>query len=104
LYIIYIYIYDSPLRINHVSEPILFADDITVIISSRNLEDLCSVSNLLLSHMIKWFAAKDLVLRLYRMIIMKFITKNSSHSTLHIGCKEKYIEKAENTTFFWLTN
>jgi len=30
---------------------------------------------------------------------MKFITKNSSHSALHIDYKEKCIEKAENTTF-----
>jgi len=30
---------------------------------------------------------------------MKFITKNSSHSTLHIGYKEKYIEKTTNTKF-----
>ena len=28
---------------------------------------------------------------------MKFITKNSSHSTLHIGYKEKYIEETVNT-------
>jgi len=28
---------------------------------------------------------------------MKFITKNSSHSTLHIGYKEKYTEKIMNT-------
>ena len=30
---------------------------------------------------------------------MKFITKNSSHSTLHIGYKEKYIEEKNNTKF-----
>jgi len=30
------YIKDFPLRINAVSEPILFADDTSVIISSRN--------------------------------------------------------------------
>jgi len=33
------------------------------------------------------------------MNIMKFITKNSSHSTLHIGYKEKYIEETNNTKF-----
>ena len=27
---------------------------------------------------------------------MKFITKNSSHSTLHIGYKKKYIEETNN--------
>jgi hypothetical protein len=31
--------------------------------------------------------------------IMKFITENSSHFTLHIGYEEKYIEETVNTTF-----
>jgi len=30
---------------------------------------------------------------------MKFIRKDSSHSTLHIGYKEKYIEETNNTKF-----
>ena len=50
---IYIYIYYLPLRINSVLRPILFADDTSVLISSRNIKDFCSVPNLILSHMIK---------------------------------------------------
>jgi len=34
--------------------------------------------------------------------IMKFITKPSSHSTLHIGYKEKYTEQTVNTNFLAL--
>ena len=52
--------------------------------------------------MIKWFAANNLVLNLDKMNIMKFITKNSSHSTLHIGYKEKYVEETVNTKFLGL--
>jgi len=52
--------------------------------------------------MIECFSAKKLVLNLDKTNIMKFITKNSSHSTLHIGYKEKYIEEAQNTTFLGL--
>ena len=37
--------------------------------------------------MIKWFAANNLVINVDTMNIMQFITKNSSHSTLHIGIK-----------------
>jgi len=85
------YINDLPLRINSVSEPVLFADGTSVIISSRNFIDFCLVSNLLLSCNIKWFAASKLVLNLDKMNIMKFITKNSSHSTLHISYKEKNV-------------
>ena len=81
-----IYINDLPLRINSISETVLFAGDSSIIISSRNVEDFCSVSNLVLSRMIKWFAANNLVLNKYN----EFITKNSSHSTLHVGYKEKY--------------
>jgi hypothetical protein len=42
------------------------------------------------------------VINLNKMNIMKFITKNSSHSTLHIGYKEKYIEETVNTKFLGL--
>ena len=54
-----IYTSDLSLRINSVSEPILFANYTLVIISSRNFEDFCSVSNLVLSHKIERFAAND---------------------------------------------
>ena len=36
------------------------------------------------------FAANNLVLNVDKTNIMKFITKNSSHSTLYTGYKEKY--------------
>ena len=84
-----LYIYDLPLRINSVPEPVLFVDDTSVIISSRNFEDFSSVSNLVLSHMIKWSAANNLVLNLDKVNIMKFIAKNSAHSAVLIGYKEK---------------
>ena len=47
--------------------------------------------------MIKWFAANNLVLNLDKTNIIRFITRNSSHSTLHIGYKEKNIEETVNT-------
>ena len=86
-----LYINGLPLRINSVSEPVLFADGTSVIISSRNLIDFCLVSNLLLSCMIKWFTASNIVLNLDKTNMMKFITKNSSRSTLHIGYKENHV-------------
>jgi len=86
-----IYINNLPLRINYVSEPVLFTDDTSDIISSRNFKDFCSVSNLVLSDMIKWFAAYKLILNLDKINIMIFITKNSSHSTLCIGYKEEFV-------------
>jgi len=56
------------------------------------------VSNLVLSHTIKQFAANNLGLHLDKMNTMKFIRKNSSHSALHIGYKYEYTEETLNTT------
>jgi hypothetical protein len=67
--------------INSKSESILFANDTSFLISSINFEDFYSVSDLVLFHIIKWFAANKLVLNLYKTNIMKFITRNSLHST-----------------------
>ena len=36
------------------------------------------------------------------MVTMKFIIKNSSHSTMHIGYKENYIVEIMNTKFLGL--
>jgi len=80
---------------------ILFADDTSVIISSRNFKGFCSVSNLGLSHMIKWLAGNS-VINLDDMKAVKFIIQNSSHSTVHNGYKEKYIEETINTQFLGL--
>jgi hypothetical protein len=60
------------------------------------------VLNSALSHAIKCFAASKLVLNLDKKNIMKFITENSSHSTLCIGYKETYMEKAVNSEFLVL--
>ena len=60
------------------------------------------MSNLIQSCIIKWFAANNLVLNVDKMNIMKFITMKSSHSTLHIGYKENYIEETMNSEFLGL--
>jgi len=44
----------------------------------------------------------NLVLNLDKTNIMKYITQNSSHSTLHIGYRQKYIEETVHTKFLGL--
>jgi hypothetical protein len=63
-------------------------DDTCIIISSINFGDFCSLSNLVLSHVIKWFAPNKLVLNLDRIKIVNSVTNNSPHSAPHIGYKE----------------
>jgi len=60
------------------------------------------MSHLVLSHRVKLCAPNKLVLNVDYTNILKFITKNSSHSILCIGYKEKYIEEKERTKFYSL--
>jgi hypothetical protein len=59
------------------------------------------VSNPVLPYIIEWFAANNLVLN-SDMTVIKFITKNSSYFTLHIGYEDRYIEETVNTKFLGL--
>jgi hypothetical protein len=97
-----IYTNDFHLGTNSISEPILLADDISVIISGRNFEHFWSFSDLVLSHTTVLFAANGTVVNLDKMNITKLITKNSAHSTVHIDYEEECIEKVANTRFLGL--
>jgi hypothetical protein len=97
-----IYINDLPLRINSLSEPILFADDTSVIISNRNFEDFYMIPNSVLSSMIECFSANKLVLNLEKTNIMKFVMNNSPHCALNIGYEDKYAEGTVNSKFICL--
>jgi len=57
-----VYISDCSLRINSLAEPILFADDTSVIISNRNFIEFSTTANLVLAGMIEWFSANKFVL------------------------------------------
>jgi hypothetical protein len=87
---------------NKLSEPVLFADDTCVTISSSSFEHSCSVSNLVISRMIKWVAANKLVLNLDKTNIMQSRTDSISHCMRHIDYKEKNIEETVNGKFLGL--
>jgi hypothetical protein len=72
-----IYINDLPSTINTLPETIKFADNTGVIISSKNFDDFCAKSNIVLSHMSTWFTANKLALNLDKTNIIKFISNNS---------------------------
>ena len=58
----------TSLRKKTLLEPIIFADDTSVVIAGRNFEDFCLVSNLDCFHVIKCFAANSLVTNLEKLI------------------------------------
>jgi hypothetical protein len=96
------------LRINSLSETIIFADDTSVIISSKSLDNFCTVSILLLSYVSQWFAANDLLLNLDQINIITIRRNNFPRCALSspIDCKGKCTEGTVSTKFFglWIYN
>jgi hypothetical protein len=55
---------DLPPTISTLSEPIIFTDDTSVIISSKKYDDFHTMSNVVRSQMSKCFSANNLALNL----------------------------------------
>ena len=78
---------------NSLAEPILFADDTSVIISNRNFVGFSTSANLVLGRMIEWDSANMLVLNLGKTNIMNFVKINQPYCALTFSYKGKCIEK-----------
>jgi hypothetical protein len=93
------YINDLPSTIRTLSEPIIFTDDTSVIISNKSIGDFWTLANSVLSHMSEWFTVNKLV---EKTKIMKFATNNAPQCALSIRYNGKYIEESANTKFHGL--
>jgi hypothetical protein len=80
----------------------MFADGTSVIISRKNLDDFCMLSNRAVSLMSKWFAANKLTLNLDKTNRIKFTTINLPQCPLSIEYDDKYIEESVHTKFLGL--
>jgi hypothetical protein len=88
--------------LNTSSIHIIFTDDASVIISSKNLDDFCILSNKILSRMSKWFPGNKLFLNEDKTNVIHFITECSPQFPLNIGYNDKHIEDVVNTKFLGL--
>jgi hypothetical protein len=93
------FINDPPVIVSSFSEPVIYADDTSVIISNINFGDYSTMSNLVLSHMIQWFGVNMFFLNLGKTNIIKYIVNTSPHCASSSVYKEKYTEEMVNTKF-----
>jgi hypothetical protein len=63
------------------SIPIIFADDTSVIMSGKNFDDFCMLSNKVLSQMSKWFSTNKLSLSLEKTNVI--IYNKKIHHNIH---------------------
>jgi hypothetical protein len=61
---------------NKLANPILFADDMAIIISNTNLEDFKINLNSVMTEITKWFQSNLITLNLNKTHFMQFWTKN----------------------------
>jgi hypothetical protein len=76
LFLIYIYINDLSLTISKIANPILFADDTSIIISNTSPEEFKSIISLVLIETINWFQSNLLALNCDKTHFLQILTKN----------------------------
>jgi hypothetical protein len=74
----------------------MFADDASVLISNRNFNDFMDTFNMVIFHVAKWFHAKQLILNVDKMIIVKFTPSNQPYNPLTKVYDGKLLAKVLN--------
>jgi hypothetical protein len=69
-----LYINDLPAEINNISKPILFADDISLIVTTSDPKQLKECFNLVVEKLMRWFQANSLILNFNKTYCMHFTT------------------------------
>lgn len=92
-----IYINDLPMVTKQ--HCVLFADDTTLIIKSKNKDNLEIEANSNLSKIVDWLEYNNLKINTSKTKYMNFLTKNSRHLNIDINYKEDKIEEANTISF-----
>ena len=97
------YINDLPKVVNTTSQPILFPDDTSIIVSNPNSvnfkKDLISS----FEQLNMWFNTNLLLLNFNKTQYLQFKTTNSLTISIHISCNNKYIVNNTETQFLGIT-
>jgi hypothetical protein len=98
-----LYINDLPNIVNDIAEVVLYADDTSIIITSPNPTDFNNSVNKILQDINKLLTTNQLSLNAEKTQYVKFVTKTSSLTALHVTYKNKEIANTSNTKFLGLT-
>jgi hypothetical protein len=90
---------DLSLSINKFANPILFADDTSIIISSSNPEEFKNNINSVMTEIINWFQSNLLTLNCNKTHFLQFLTKNQNEIKIQIIASNSIITNINNTKF-----
>jgi hypothetical protein len=102
----FIYINDISLSISRLANPILFADDTSIIMSNTNPEEFKNNINSVMTETINWFHSNFLTLNLNKTHFMQFLTKKQNEKKIQIIAPNSIKTNINSTKFlgFFIDN
>jgi hypothetical protein len=97
-----IYINDLPKLASIGSKILLYADDMSIIVTSPNLETLKEQSDKIFQDINNWFKVNQLALNYNKTQYLQFNTKNSKDYALKLNFKGNYVKISSQTKFLGL--
>jgi len=94
-----IYINDLSLSINKLANPILFADDMTIIISNTNPEEFKNKINSVMTKITNWFQSNLLTMNCNKTHFMQFLTKKQNERKTQIIAPNSIHTNINSTKF-----
>jgi hypothetical protein len=90
-----IYINYFTLEINTISEVIMFADDTSILCTTKDYHNLKIELGVIFSHMLKWFQNNQFVLNLDKTKMLKFTPTAATCYPLNLMLHNKPLKEAE---------
>ena len=93
---------DIPNAISDISNPMLYADDTSLIITNSDSQMSEKDINTAILHLIRWYNSNLLLLNLEETYFLQFLTNNTNATDLHISYKNRQISSIHSTRFLGL--
>ena len=97
-----IYINDLAYTLRKYGTPVLFADDTSIIISSRNENEFKNYLSFVINEMVTWYKSNVLTLNLEKTQFMQFLTNYHKKIDMHITVMDQAIPNITSTKFLGL--
>jgi hypothetical protein len=92
-----LYINDVPTVISHISNPVLYADDTSLIITNSDSQMFEKDINTAISQLNRWFKSNQLLFNLEKTYFLQFLTKNTNATDLQISYENRQISNIQST-------
>jgi len=97
-----IYLNDLPGGLNQGANPVIYADDTSILLTANTNDQLKSKFHSTLAYMIEWFSANRIALNMEKTNIMKFTTNYRQSEVFQIIHQNKIVKGVNNIKFLGL--